>query len=231
MSEKWVVLSDLHGNAPALEQVIEQEGEDSDYIILGDLMGLCAYPKETLELVQEVGDYILAGNHDKAIFHKGVGHVMSEKLSEFELSHTINNLSHEQIDWMQKLNYLDVIERGGQRICITHAMPWPDMASGFEAGNSGVEKRDVTSVASVVSNNYDWVFHGHTHEQYDLDCAKFGHDVHFVNPGSLGYENTYSVVDTETGSVEHKSVEYDEDVEAHIQEVLPPQAPPTSEWY
>lgn len=229
---KFVLVSDIHGNYPALRAVIDAEGAyETEYIVLGDIHGLNAYPHLTQETVREVGDFVLAGNHDKGIFEYGEGHVVSDELSEFELQHTLSNLSAEQVEWMLALSYLKVLTRNGERICLCHAYPWPSHASGYEPGNAGVKKRDVTQVAATVSDDYDWVFHGHTHEQYDLDCSKFGHDVHFVNPGSLGYDHTYSVVDVASGEVEHKSVEVKEDVQAHVQEHLPEAAPHTEKWF
>lgn len=231
---KYVVLSDIHGNAPALQAVVNDEGLEVEYIVLGDLMGLNAYPKEVVDLLNEMEPKVLlAGNHDKALFEYGEGHVNSDKLSEFELYHTMTNVSVEQVKWMLSLPHMEVIQRGPSRIAMTHAFPWPEQASGYEPGNAGVLKRAVPQVASGVADDYDYVFHGHTHTQYDLDASRWSHDVHFVNPGSLGYDDTYSVVDTETSDVQHKSVkgDYDyEQVKDHIQENLPKGAPPVSEW-
>jgi protein phosphatase len=229
---KYVVVSDIHGNAPALEAVIEAEGADSEWLVLGDIHGLNAYPKETMELLNELEPKVLlAGNHDKAIFHHNEGHVVSDALSEFELEHTKANLTPAQQGWMDSLPFMEVWQDGDSRIAATHAYPWPDQASGYEPGNAGVSKGSVTHVASVVADDYDWVFHGHTHTQYSLDCERFGHDVHFVNPGSLGYDGLYAVVDTDTGEVDLKQVEYGiEEVMDHIQEALPKGAPAAVEW-
>jgi predicted phosphodiesterase len=231
MANEFVLIADVHGNAPALQEVVDAEGSDKEYMVLGDIHGLLAYPSETLELVQEVGNFVLAGNHDKAMFHYGEGHVNNSALSKFELHHTTSNLTDEQHEWMEKLPFLEVVQRGDSRICLTHAMPWPEQASGYEAGNAGVQKKNVASVASAVSNDYDYVFHGHTHEQYELDCSQWGHDVHFVNPGTLGYNGEYAVVDTDHGGVSLKEVEYDEDaVKKHVQSHLPEGAPHTENW-
>jgi predicted phosphodiesterase len=228
---KLVVVSDIHSNAVALQAVVDREGSDEQYAVLGDVAGLLGYPQETVRLVRELDGPILAGNHDRAIFHEGVGHVNSQELSEFELSHTINTLSHEQIDWMQERPYLDVVQYEDSRICLCHAYPFPERASGFEAGNAGVEKRDVPQIASVVADDYDYVLAGHTHEQYDVDCSKFGHDVHFVNPGSLGYQHTYSVLDTEASDITHKSVDSTFDrVREHLSSVLPDNCPNVNRW-
>jgi predicted phosphodiesterase len=235
MSKEFVLLADIHGNASALQAVVEREGRDKEYIVLGDIHGLNSYPKETLNLVQELSGPKLSGNHDKAIFQYGEGHVNSPELSAFELRHTLSNLSGDYCRYMLSLPHLDVIEQGGQRICLTHAMPWPEMASGYEAGNAGIGKWQVTEIASTVTDDYDWVFHGHTHQQYDLDTSKFaGLDVHFVNPGSLGYDDSYTVVDVDANAVSHKSVEgaYDRDaLREHVQAHLPDGAPHTKEWF
>jgi len=230
---KLTLVSDIHGNYPALSQVVDAEGSDSQYIVLGDIHGLNAFPQETLSLVHEIGDFVLAGNHDKAMFEYGEGHVNSDKLSTFECYHTLANLSVEQVKWMLELSHMEIDTFGHSRVCMTHAYPWPEKASGYETGNAGVKKRGVPQVGSTVSDDYDYVFHGHTHEQYSLDVSRFGgnHDVIFVNPGSLGWDGTYAVVDVDTGAVELKQVEYDEGwVEEHVQNVLPDDCPNVSQW-
>ena len=230
---KYVIISDIHGNAPAIESVIKEEGSDSHYLILGDLMGLNSYPSETIDLIQSLDTkVVLAGNHDKAIFEYKEGHVNSDKLSEFEYSHTINNLSDTQIAYMQTLPYMDIIEKEGSRICATHAMPYPEKASGYEKGNAGIPKSNVLTIASTVADDYDYVFHGHTHQQYELDCSKFGHDVRFVNPGSVGYSGNYATIDTNSGDVKLKQVEVDDGkIMKHIDRVMSEDMPSVWSWY
>jgi len=162
MANEFVVVSDIHGNYPALQAVVDAEGQSSEYIVLGDIHGLNAYPSETQALVQAVSSFTLAGNHDKALFEFGEGHVVSDELSEFELYHTLANLSPEQVQWMLDLPHMEVIQRGQSRIAICHAYPWPSHASGYEPGNAGISKGSVTQVASTVGDDYDYVFHGHT---------------------------------------------------------------------
>lgn len=230
MSE-FVLVSDIHGNYHALQAVVDEEGPDAEYMVLGDIHGLNAYPKETLELVQEIGNFTLAGNHDKAIFEYGEGHVNSRELSAFELRHTLSNLTVEDVKWMLDRPHMEVVERGGQRLALTHALPWPEMASGYELGNAGIRKGQVPHYASIVADDYDYVFHGHTHEQYYIDASDWGHDVVFVNPGSLGYDHTYSVVDTDSGEVEHHSVESThEKVKEHLSSILPDNCPNVNRW-
>ena len=231
MSE-LVLVSDIHGNYPALQKVVDSEGLDAEYVVLGDIHGLLSYPKETVDLLNKMEPKVLlAGNHDKAMFHHNEGHVNSDALSEFELEHTKSHLTPAQQGWLASLPFMEVWQDGQHRIAAAHAIPWPEKASGYEAGNAGIPKGNVPHFASVVSSDYDYVFTGHSHEQYSLDASRWSHDVHFVNPGTLGYEDRYAVVDTETGNVWLKQVEstYDE-VKAHIKEVLPSDAPSVEVW-
>jgi predicted phosphodiesterase len=230
---KYVLISDIHSNYPALNAVVESEGLDANYVVLGDLMGLNSYPQETLDLLKKMKpSVLLAGNHDKSIFQHDKGHVNSSALSKFERDHTLNMLSSESIDFMRSVPFMDVFQDGGNLIAAAHAMPWPEQASGYGSGNAGVRKGNVPHVASAVADDYDYVFHGHTHTQYSIDANRWSHDVHFVNPGSLGYDGVYTVVDTETGDVDHRSVEYDHDaVKEHIADVLPDDAPSVDRWY
>lgn len=229
---KLVLLSDIHANARALESAIIYEGWDAEYVILGDIMGLNGFPQETLELVQSVDPLVvLGGNHDKAIFRHKEGHVNSEELSSYELEHTRSSLSNDGIEYMQNLPYLEDFEHGGTKIRAAHAEPNIGAASGYVAGNLGVPKSDIVKHAARLSDRFDWVFLGHTHEQYDVDCTKFGHGVHFVNPGSLGWSGEYATVDTSTGEVELKTVEWDENaVKERIADSLPDDAPSVNEW-
>lgn len=232
---EYVLLSDLHGNAPALQAVVDTESLDKEYIVLGDIHGLLAQPAAVMDLLHEIEPKVwLTGNHDKAIFHYNEGHVNSDALSEFELQHTLSSLSEEDCEFMSNLPFMEVWEDGDDTICAAHAKPWPSEASGYESGNAGVPKKDLPHVASNVADSYDLVLLGHTHEQYDLDCSQFGHPVTFVNPGSLGWDNSYSILDTEDGTVQHKSVKgkYNSDkVKSHIKQVLPDDAPSVGEWF
>jgi predicted phosphodiesterase len=230
---EYVLVADIHGNYPSLQAVVDKEGKNAQYVILGDIMGLLGYPQETVELVQSLDTAaVLAGNHDKAIFHHEEGHVGSDELSLFEYQHTMDSLTLDQIEWMESLPYMDVLTDSGSRICCTHSMPWPEQASGYEVGNAGVTKRDLPQVAAVVGSDYDWVFHGHTHHQYEQDCAKFGHHVQFVNPGSVCFAGEYAVVDTDAGTVELKQVAFDStEVTSHVQAALHDAAPAAKNWF
>lgn len=208
---KIAVLSDIHGNYPALKSALEDCPSDIDeYIYLGDFIGLMGFPYETLELVMDTEFKSVKGNHDIAVLEHKVGHVNSKELSQFELEMNLESLTPEQIEWVTSLYPIRVVE--DISAVMAHAKPYPDSASGLEVGNAGVKKRDYLSVASNFSDSYSYLFMGHTHDQAAIDCHKFGHDIVVLNPGSVGQplgEANYAIVDTETNDFELKTVEYD----------------------
>jgi predicted phosphodiesterase len=63
------VVSDIHGNANALEAVLaELEGEEPDELwCLGDLVGYGARPNECCAAIEASATLCLAGNHDLAV--------------------------------------------------------------------------------------------------------------------------------------------------------------------
>jgi predicted phosphodiesterase len=63
------VISDVHGNLPALEAVLEEAGTAGfdELWCLGDIVGYGARPRECLALVRERAAICLAGNHDLVV--------------------------------------------------------------------------------------------------------------------------------------------------------------------
>jgi len=64
-----VVISDVHGNLPALETVLlAAEGEGAEELwCLGDLVGYNADPEPCTKIMVELADICLAGNHDLVV--------------------------------------------------------------------------------------------------------------------------------------------------------------------
>ena len=65
---RYAILSDIHGNAEALDAVLNDIGEQSidSIICLGDIVGYYPDPEKCLELIKENVDFCVAGNHDYA---------------------------------------------------------------------------------------------------------------------------------------------------------------------
>jgi predicted phosphodiesterase len=114
------VISDIHGNRPALEAVLaEIDGERVDHVwCLGDIVGYGAEPDACCELTSERADVCLVGNHDLAVrgdislseFSRGAG---------LAARWTQETLSGENLAYLHELEPKGV-ERG---VGLYHASP------------------------------------------------------------------------------------------------------------
>lgn len=89
VSKKYAIISDLHSNEEALENVladIQSQGIE-DVICLGDVVGYGPQPREVLEKTMRVVRVSLMGNHDEAVL-KG--------------AKNFNAWAREAIDWTRE---------------------------------------------------------------------------------------------------------------------------------
>jgi len=65
----FAIISDIHGNLPAFEAVLNQlENTDVEGIVcLGDIVGYGPWPAECLDLVTRCCSIVVRGNHDDAV--------------------------------------------------------------------------------------------------------------------------------------------------------------------
>ena len=64
---RYLIISDIHANLPALEAVLADAPPYDEVWCLGDLVGYGPNPNECIERVQELPHTSLAGNHDWAV--------------------------------------------------------------------------------------------------------------------------------------------------------------------
>ncbi len=105
------LISDVHGNLPALEAVladIDALGDGVRIWCLGDTVGYGADPAACMDLVRERCEVVLAGNHDLAV----AGDPRSAQTVEPGLwqggpgagiRHALATLGDERIEWMRTL--------------------------------------------------------------------------------------------------------------------------------
>lgn len=64
---KILILSDIHGNWPALEAVLANESNWQALFFLGDVVEYGPDPKPCLDFLRQHADFYVRGNHDHAI--------------------------------------------------------------------------------------------------------------------------------------------------------------------
>lgn len=162
------VLSDIHGNLPALEAVLAKVDElgCERIISLGDVTGYYAQPSECIDLLMERDAIQLLGNHDKYLVDGG-GCPRSRTVSDL-LKHQERAVTAAQVDLLSTLE------------------------SRYDEGNASFVHggwRDPTDQyiyrvkEELFPAGFAFFFSGHTHVQCRIPLAN---GRVFCNPGSVG---------------------------------------------
>ena len=210
------VLSDIHGNLPALEAVVaDAEARGcTGFANLGDILSGPLWPRETAEYLMARDWPTIAGNHERQVLTDPEGRVGISDL--FVRRHC----TPEPLAWIAALP--QTMDLPGA--WCTHAQPGPDDEYLIETAE-GPRVRPATEAeieARLCGARYDLILVGHSHLQKVVTLAA-GRRI--ANPGSVGlpaYEmdephrhwvetgsNAARYLILENGEVELLSVEYD----------------------
>lgn len=208
---KIAVISDIHGNLPALEKVLKYlDKEKPDmWLCLGDVVGYGPFPSECIDILRERKIPTVLGNHDA-----GVAGLLT--LKHFRdpnrtlIQKTSNMLSHDQIAWLKSLPL--TLKNNTEGWIAVHAHP--KNPERWEYVDSAINARTILSEI-----DQDICFVGHTHipalvsNQIGVNTFKSGFK-YLINPGSVGqsrdgdFRASCCLVDTENYSFNIKRTEY-----------------------
>lgn len=189
------IISDIHGNYPALKSVIEEikKNNISQIISLGDVAGYYCFINECIELLRSEKVINIMGNHDYYLT-SGTGCPRSYS-ANFCLEYQKKVITDINMSWLKKsVPFLDM-----QGISLRHG-GWNDPLDEY-IYNFAFDEVDGRDEKLFVS--------GHTHKQ----CCIKKSDKEYMNPGSVGqprdYFSTaaYAIVDDDF-NVSLKRVEY-----------------------
>jgi predicted phosphodiesterase len=230
---RYALISDIHGNLPALEAVLGDIATHNGIVAtchLGDLVGYAPWPNEVAERLITAGIGGVAGNYDSTVAtdYKHCGCKYEDPHQE-ELSHqsyawTRQHVSEQTRAYLASLPFrMDLRPLGGHV-----SGPTVMLVHGNHALNTvyvHAERPDSFLRAmgsSLGARAGDIVCFGHTH----IPWHRVVDEVHFVNTGSVGrpkdgdWRASYVLLDVAPSgvSVEIERVEYD--VEAAARGVL-----------
>ena len=118
--KRVAVLSDVHGNAPALEAVLaEVERAESDLIVFGGDLTWGPLPEETFELVRGLGARFVRGNADRAVLEN----VSETEREQWMQAHHTDEL-RELLAGFEEQVVVEVDGLGAVRFC--HGSPRTD---------------------------------------------------------------------------------------------------------
>ena len=215
----YAILSAIHGNMYALEKVIEdmKNYDISKVILLGDIIDYGMQSNEVVDYLRDEFEYEVIcniwGNHERAIMLEDYNFFSSER-GVVSAKYTYSQLSQKSRDYLNnELIHEGIMEfdLDGRKCLAVHG-------SLYDNYWKAILPEDVRGDY----NDYDVVFSGHSHYShvftkfYDADNPEMRnkHAVVFINPGSVGQPRNhnnnaqYALLDTETMSVNMRSVTY-----------------------
>lgn len=178
---KLAFISDIHGNALALDAVLKDivQKETDKVFVLGDLCYRGPEPKRSLELVRSLNTDVIKGNADEWVV-RGVqnGEVPDQafEIMNKERDWTYAKLNSDDIDYISKLPTELNLEYNNFKIHAFHATPISlfDVVQPHEHDDLIEEK--------LMKRNADLYIYGHIHKPY----VRYINGKCIVNTGSVG---------------------------------------------
>jgi putative phosphoesterase len=197
-----LILSDIHGNWPALEAVLRAEPDHDAVAFCGDVVDYGPFPVECLRWLAAHADHVVRGNHDNAVAFDKDCHCLESSRGASLATRPWHKtlLSEQDLEYLRHMPTLDYFEWGGRHFQMSHGTPF---------GNPFEYLPEEQWGRQVQGLDVDYVLLGHTHIQGSRVFGKMT----VVNPGSVGLardragEACYAVFDGER--VLLKRVPYD----------------------
>jgi putative phosphoesterase len=218
--DRVAVVTDIHGNLPALEAVVEAIGAmqvDAVYCG-GDLVGYGPHPNEVCRLIEEREIPTIYGNYDYAIgrdqedcgcaYRDQHDRELGQRSIEWTLEHT----DERSKAFMRGLPFDLRFDLGGRRVRLVHGSPRKVNEYLF------ADKPARTFERIAAGADCDVLVFGHTHQPWINDYG----GVLFVNCGSVGKPKdgdpraAFALLDTDGDGVRAsiERIEYDADAVA-----------------
>lgn len=216
---KLAFISDIHGNAIALDAVLQdiQQKNVDKVLVLGDICYRGPEPQRAFDLVRALNCNVIKGNADEWVV-RGVqrgevpDHVL--ELMNKERDWIASQLSNESIDYLRELPTQLNLEVEGIQIHAFHATP----DSLFEVVPPTAS--DETILEKLVPSEADLYIYAHIHKPY----IRFINGKCIVNIGSVGLpfdglnKASYSIVEINESSIQTSNVRVNYDVQKVVEQ-------------
>jgi putative phosphoesterase len=206
-------LSDIHGNAVALDAVLEDMSKRNveKIIVLGDISYRGPEPKRALELVKSLNADVIKGNADEWVV-RGIkeGEVAESalQLMNKERRWIYERLEEEDIRYLDELPSEVKLEADDIVIHAFHATPDSlfDVVQPFESDKALIDK--------MMKSDADIFVYAHIHKPF----IRYIEGKCLINTGSVGLpfdgltKSSYAIVDIKNGSFETSIIRVDFDL-------------------
>ena len=177
---QYLILADIHANAPALEAVLETETDWDEILFLGDAVDYGPHPTAVIDRLRGLSGTFLAGNHDRSIAESPRVRPPANRVDFSQW--TRDQLASADRSFLEGFEDTQVIHSGGHTIRIHHGNFNGRLASIDIPGRlrPTTDAAAFAAVGGVFSE--PMILYGHSHTQYEIPV----NGTRFVNPGSVG---------------------------------------------
>lgn len=207
---KVSILSDIHGNCVALNEVIKDAKENNvdEFLVLGDLVNDLPFGNETLRIVKSLTDKVLKGNKEQYLIEYDKQHYNWENIQFRTVKFMYNELTKENLEYIKKLPHCMSVKFKGVKLLIAHGSP--------ESVEEQLHQEDRERLNYYTQNlDADALIFGHTHDKmwYEYINNKL-----VINAGCLGVSPYYKaiaeyvILDINNGKIDNidfRHVKYD----------------------
>jgi putative phosphoesterase len=181
---RFGVISDVHGNTPALSEALERLANEVEVILLaGDAMHEYRFCNEVVEAARDWRMPYVLGNHELSLLGP-LG----------ERARSAPTIRPENLEFLEGLPTRWTGRLGKRLVGMVHGSPWEPYSEYLHAGNPKLEQ--------CATLGLDILVLGHTH----VPMVKRVGNTLIVNPGSLGESResgardlvSFAIVDSET---------------------------------
>ena len=228
---KFAVITDIHGNAPALKAVLKEldSWQDIEHIYcLGDMIAIGPNTNEVLETLFARKDIsMITGNHDEAVLAllKGEEHPLSHSHTKEHHQWVADNMNQQFVPKLEQLSRKIHLTIEGKSILFIHYHIEQSKL------HTHISNDPFSKIVEPSLNHLSSLFSGH---EEDLICFGHHHPTHFfesdkrifLNPGSLGCQSKstapYSIVEIKKEKivVSLKEASYDNTIFLQSYELL-----------
>lgn len=205
---KIAIISDIHGNDEALEEVLKKARKEKveHLLILGDIVGYYYHPDKVLALISEWSFDMIKGNHEKILESLIVDPSLAETIRlKFGSGHheAIIKLSKEQLAFLHNLPETKTVKFGNVSILMSHGSPWSNDFYIYPDCENNV-------LLNCDSKLHDFVLIGHSHYSFAIKNLNSV----LINPGSVGQSRqaggkaSWAIMDTANSCFQLVTTDY-----------------------
>lgn len=205
---KVAVISDIHGNSYALEQVLKSASKlkVEKLLVLGDIVGYYYHPDRVLEMLSKWDFEIIKGNHEIILEELSNGKVNPDIIKQkYGSGHQagLTKLSQETMQWLFSLPSQKSVLINDISFQMNHGSPRNIDEYVYPDANKEL-------LESCDSLKHDFVLIGHSHYAF---CYRCNRSI-LINCGSVGQSRQngglayWALVNTNNKSFEIKATPY-----------------------